>query len=321
MELKAHLGDAEERGVVLELLHDLRGRSDITEVVAREIDRLVAEESPAPHGSMRHPEVAPDADPGAARVADSLVEPTGTGHDAETRNERDATRVGRVGAEHATDGDIVTEVARSRHRRRRPVIFAALGVVIVLTATAFVALTRGGQDSNELDVESASSNFQAIIDETVFDDEGSAFFRDCPLGDIRELAHAVDDVVPLSTETLEGDTYSGGEYLSDDVPSIHCAIEAADRGSTDGIWAFTAHSIGSGAQGFDGYEVWGDYRSGRIVQEETTEDGGDRLCTSYWLTDDADIVFAVELYGDGCTLEASSEALSAVLPDLVGALA
>ena len=155
----------------------------------------------------------------------------------------------------------------------------------------------------------------------MFDDDGDAFFPDCPLGDIRDLAHAVDDVVPLSTETLEGDTYSAGANPSNDFPRIACGIEAADHGNTDGIWGFAAHSIGMTAQEFDGAEEWGEHRNGRIVQEETTEEGGDRLCTSFWLTDDADLVIAVELYGDGCTPEASSEALSAVLPDLVGSLA
>ena len=57
------------------------------------------------------------------------------------------------------------------------------------------------------------------------------------------------------------------------------------------------------------------------MQLDGTEEGGERLCTSFWLSDDADLIFYVELYGDGCSPEASSLSLKAVLPDLVASLA
>lgn len=320
MELKAHLRDAEERDVVLELLRDLRRRSDITELVALEIDRLVAEPSLVGIGPMPRPDVAADSAASGERPADPLLERTGAGPNAESLVERDAKQVGPIDARHATHGDSAPRIGQTSHRRRNAVIVAAVGVAMALMVTAVIALTRGGQDSDELDAESAASNFQEIMDETEFDDEGQAEFADCPLGDIMDLAHAVDDVVPLSTETLEGDTFSGGVLVSDDVPRIYCGILDGDHEDTDGIWAFSAHSIGASAQDFDGYDEWGADRNGRIVHEESTDDDNNRFCASFWVTDDADLVFSVELYGNGCTLDASSEALSAVLPDLVGSL-
>ena len=55
MELKAHLGDAEERGVALDLMRDLRRRSDIAEVVAKDLDNLFAEQGVAHDGFRATP--------------------------------------------------------------------------------------------------------------------------------------------------------------------------------------------------------------------------------------------------------------------------
>ena len=178
MELKAHLGDAEERGVALDLLRDLRRRSDIAEVVAKDLDNLLAEQVAAPDGAPR--ETAEEG------VADDVVEqiaPT----DIEATEDS--------GSNHSADG-----IKPSRHRQRTAVTLVVVGVVATVAVAAIVVLTSrggnddsdGGDDSGGVDVESAEVNFRTTIDEATFDETGLASFDECPLGDMSDLVRTAN---------------------------------------------------------------------------------------------------------------------------------
>ena len=76
MELKAHVDDAEERDVVRQLLLDLRRRSDITELIAKETDALLASRP-----------LTPDDVPADLSTAGSEIPATGSEGAARTPGE------------------------------------------------------------------------------------------------------------------------------------------------------------------------------------------------------------------------------------------
>lgn len=323
-ELKARLDDAEDLGVVRELMRDLRRRSDITELVAREIDDLLASRPLTVDdvsAAERRPEVEVGKAPAATQAAD-LPHVSAFDHaDEQNRTVSGAER-------QAPDSDTpVTAVEGGkgvdrRQRLTRPIMLVpVLGAVGLLAIGAAVAFSRsGGDELDDLDVGSVESSFERVIDESTFVPAESEIPPDqCPLGDLTSMASVIDNAVPMSISITGAETFVEIDTDPDDGSAfIICGDEelAIQLVASGVIGAETVKSELTAL----GAEEAGGHRNGQIVEWNQPDEDEESSCGSYWLSEDVNIVFSVILGGDECSTEASTLALTAVLPEMVRSL-
>jgi TIR domain len=261
----------------------------------------------------RRPEVEFGKAPGATQAADL---PHVSASDRANEQNRTVSGAKRQ----APDSDTAVEGGNGVDRRQRltrPIVLVpALGAVALLAIGAAVAFSRnGGDEPDDLDVGSVESNFERVIDESTFVPAESEIPPDqCPLGDLSSMASVIDNAVPMSISITEAETFVEVDPDPDDGPAfIICGDEqlAVQLVASGVIGAETAKSELTAL----GAEEAGGHRNGQIVEwnEESS-------CASYWLSEDVNIVFSVILGGDECSTEASTLALTAVLPEMVRSL-
>jgi hypothetical protein len=318
-ELTARLNDAEDLGVVRELMRDLRRRSDITELVAREIDDLLASQPMTVDdvsAAGRRPEFEVGRAPGATQAADL---PNVSASDRANEQSRTVSGAKRRAPDSDTPETAVEggkSVFRWPRLTRPIVLVPVLGAVALLAIGAAVAFSRsGGDELDDLDVGSVESNFERVIDESTFESEIPP--DQCPLGDLTSMASDIDNAVPMSISITGAQTFVEVDPdPADGPPFIICGDEplAVQLFASGVIGAETAKSELTAL----GAEEAGGHRNGQIV--EWNQQDEEESCASYWLSEDVNIIFGVILGGDECSTEASTLALTAVLPEMVRSL-
>jgi hypothetical protein len=208
-----------------------------------------------------------------------------------------------------------------RRRLTRPIVLVpVLGAVGLLAIGAAVALSRsGGDELDDLDVSSVESNFERVIDQsTLVSAEGEIPADQCPLGDLTLMASVIDEAVPMSIAITEAETFVEIDKDQDDSAFIICGDEelAVQLVASGVIGAETAKSSLTAF----GAEEAGGHRNGQIVEWKQPNEDDESSCASYWLSEDVDVFFSVILGGDECSTDASTLALTAVLPEMVRSL-
>ena len=216
---------------------------------------------------------------------------------------------------------------------RSPLPWIIGAVVLVIAAVVVVVLVAGGGGGGGVDTDAASDGLSTALDDAEFDETGYAALRDCPFGDVDDLADQVADHIDASDELLGGDTDAYAIDETDALPQLAvCSLLAAEDADVEpASLYFSSFQLKSGDDYADAVEAsYGDdvdvniddptsYEGGQIYTYCADADGDDLGCGADWVHDDG-LVIGLSV-GVGPTADDAGSALRSVLSTMADGLA
>jgi hypothetical protein len=207
------------------------------------------------------------------------------------------------------------------------VVAATVGVPAALADPS----TRPPKEES-IDSAAALAALQAVIADNPSVDYPAVIIDVCPFGDQREIAAAVNEVVPINPRVLsETQTHA---WVNPDSPQPGVGCWAAyDSLDEPGIFWVEVYGRDWNGGTFEGI-TWGDrwervdeteepYLNGQLATGCLLEEGGtDRVCIAQWYDPGVGFQLELELHtNDGSVAAAdATAALQALLPTLAAAL-